>query len=328
MNERLEITLYLLALFACILASAIISGTEIGLYSLNKVRLSLRAAKGDRDAKVVAAELGRPDRLLAMLLIGNNIVHYLSAMAMTGVFSHQGMAKEAVALVSSLVLTPVLFVFGEAMPKELFRVNADRLTYTFAIPLRAFRVLLTITGVLPLVRLLTIGVERAAGLRDEGLADARQRVAQLLKEGAGVGVLSESQVTLLDRALVLGNVTVGDEMTPWAKARTLHADTDRARAIRLLADSPHSWVPVLDRAGGVAGVLRQMDLFLRPEREPASLLKPPVLLSSSTKVREALLLLRQNPAPFGIVIDPAGRPLGIVKPKDLLEALTGELADV
>ncbi|MFA6045104.1 MAG: CNNM domain-containing protein [Phycisphaerales bacterium] len=328
MNERLEIALWLVGVMVCLVASGIVSGTEIGLYSLNKVRLSLRTAKGDLDAKVISTELARPARLLAMLLICNNIIHYLSAMAMTEVFSHRGWHAESVALISSLVLTPVLFVFGEALPKELFRANADRLTYTFAIPLRAVRVLLTVTGVLPVVRLLTLATERAAGLRDEGLSDARQRVAQLLKEGAGVGVLSESQVTLLDRALLLGNVTVGDEMTPWAKVRTLAADASRPRAIRVLGDVGHSWVPLIDRGGSVVGVLRQMDLFLRPDREPLALAKAPVLLAPATKVREALLELRQNPAPVGIVVDASGRPLGIVKPKDLVEALTGELADV
>lgn len=328
MSEPLQIALWLLGLIVCLIASGIVSGTEIGLYSLNKVRLSLRAAKGDLNARVISTELARPARLLAMLLICNNIIHYLSAIAITEVFSHQGLHVETVALVSSLVLTPILFVFGEAMPKELFRANADRLTYTFAIPLRAARVLLTISGVLPVVHLLTLATERAAGLRDEGLADERQRVAQLLKEGAGVGVLSESQITLLDRAMLLGNVTVGDEMTPWAKVRTLPADVDRARAIRLMGDVVHSWVPLIDRAGGVLGVLRQLDLFLKPDREPLSLVRSPVLLSPTAKVREALLELRQNLAPVGIVIDAAGRPLGIVKPKDLVEALTGEMAAV
>lgn len=328
MNERLTIGLWLVALFVSIIASAIISGTEIGLYSLNKVRLSLRAAKGDAQAKVILAELARPDRLLAMLLISNNVVHYLCAMAMTAILSFENLSQEWVAVVSSLILTPVLFVFGEALPKELFRVHADRLTYGFALPLKVLRVGLTVVGVLPVARLLTIATERAAGLRNEALSDARQRVALLLKEGAGVGVLSESQVTLLDRALLLGDVTVRDEMTPWAKVRTLAADADRGRAMRVLMDVPHAWVPVVDRAGACLGLLRQMDLFVMPEREPLGMLKAPVRMGPGTKVREALQMLRQNPAPVGIVVDGSGRPLGIVTPTDLVEALTGELADV
>ncbi|MBI1191130.1 MAG: DUF21 domain-containing protein [Tepidisphaera sp.] len=328
MSERVIIGAWLLGLLVCVIASALISGTEIGLYSLNKVRLSLRAARGERDARIILEETARPDRLLAMLLIGNNVVHYLCAMAMTAILTHENLSEGSIALVSSAVLTPVMFVFGEALPKELFRVHADRLTYGFALPLRVLRVVLTAVGVLPVARLLTLATERAAGLREEGLSDARQRVALLLKEGAGVGVLSESQVTLLDRALLLGDVTVRDEMTPWAKVRTLAADADRGRAIRLLVDNPHTWVPVVDRAGACTGVLRQMDLFVMPEREPSGLLKAPVRLAPTTKVREALQMLRQNAAPLGIVVDGAGRPLGIVTPKDLVEALTGELAAV
>ncbi len=172
------------------------------------------------------------------------------------------------------------------------------------------------------MQVLTRGVERLSGLRQERISDARQRIAILLKEGAGHGVLSESQVTLVDRALMLRDVTVADEMVPWTLVRTVPLDADRARVLKIIGPSRHARVPVVgsieSAAGsrqplwGVVGVLEQIDLYLRPEAMIAELVKPVVRLKRSARVREALLTLREHKCAMGIVEDDQHRPLGIV----------------
>jgi CBS domain containing-hemolysin-like protein len=203
---------------------------------------------------------------------------------------------------------------------------------------------LTGVGLLPLVRALTRGVEQVMGLPQERISDARQRIAMLLKEGAGHGVLSESQVTLVDRALMLRGVTVGDEMVPWSLVRSVPLDADRARALKAIGASQHTRVPVMGevvrqssvgrRAGdagtaqGVVGMINQIQFYTRPKASVAELVRPVVKLSRTTRVREALLLLREHETGLGVVEDEQGRPVGIVTAKDLVEPLIGELADL
>jgi CBS domain containing-hemolysin-like protein len=226
------------------------------------------------------------------------------------------------------VITPVVLVFGESFPKEYARLEADRLAYAAARPLWFFRSLLQWTGVLPLIEFVAGAIERAAGLKreHEHIGDARVRISSLLREGTSSGVMSESQVTLVDRALAIRSRVVDDEMVPWDRVVFIGVEWDRARAIRVAAAFDYAYFPVLDRAGKVAGVLRQIDLFLKPGATPSTLMAEAVRFRSGMSVREALAELTRRRAQFG-VIEREGRPTGVVTIRELVEPLTGQLAD-
>lgn len=324
-----EIFLWVLLAFASVVASAIISGVEIGCYSLSRVRMELRVAKTppDRSARVLRREIERPALILGTLLIANNLVHYVGSLATTNALNGTELSETAVTLVNVAVLSPIFFVFAEALPKELFRVEADRLTYVFARPLALVRIALTYTGVLPLVQVTVGAIERLAKLQPEAVTDARQRIANHLKEGVSTGTISESQSTLVDRAMRFGAMTVAEEMTPWASVRPIPYSADRAAALRVIGEASHARFPVVDRYGRVVGVVRHVDLHLRPESKIADLTSNCVRLKPEQSLREAILRMREANTRFGVVEDPQGRPLGIVTSKDLVEPLTGELVD-
>lgn len=330
MSPILEATLWALLFVGSIVMSALISGTEMGCYSLNRVRLHVRASATppDRLARMTIGEISRPVKLLITVLVSNNIVNYFGAMATAALFSRSGLGEAAVAVVSTCVLTPLLFVLGEAVPKELFRLAADRLTPRMAPLLRGLRLLLQVTGVVALMSGVIWLVERLAGVRAVEVTDPRQRMAQLLKEGQGQGVLSEAQVSLLDRAMLLREIKVGDEMVPWASVRTIPLDVTRERAMRLIGRVPHARIAVVDRAGRVVGILRQIDLHLKPQAVPMDLLVQPAVLTRDMRIRAALTAVMESAAKVGVVQDAAGKPVGLVTPKDLVEPLTGELSDL
>lgn len=309
------------------LGSFLASGIELGCYSLNRVRLMLRiGVPGDRSARLIKGELDKPDRLMATLVLANVA---FSAFITNGVHGlMRGEAELRIVLVNVLVVAPLMFVLCEAIPKELFRVDADRLIYPFALPLTAFRSLLTYTGVMPIVMAAARIIEHLVGFGTQGehLSDARQRMALLLKEGGSGGVLSESQSSLIDRALTFRSTLIGDEMIPWAQVRTISIDWDRAKMVRVAAAQASSRLPVVDSKGRVLGVLRQIDLHTFPDVPIESLLRRPAMLSPSMGVLEALRRIRGADAPLGIVEHDA-RPIGLVTAKDLVEPLTGELPD-
>lgn len=309
--------------------SALCSGLEIGAYTVNRVRLAVRASRSPADtpARVLRAELERPERLLATLLIANNGFNYLGAAGVTAILAGAGLSEGATILVNAVVLTPVIFVFGESLPKEVFRLEADRLTYRLAFVLRGFRWVLTAALILPLVRLFAHATARLLGGEPEVAltGNSRDRVAALLKEGATHGMLSESQADLVDRALSFYRTTVRDEMIPWAQVRIVHADRDRAAALRAIGADPASRFPVADRRGRVVGVLRQVDLYLRPGPSVSELMEPPLRVAPGLSVREALRRMQDAGVDLAVV-ESADRPIGIVTAKDMVEPLTGELA--
>ncbi len=310
--------------------TALCNGVELGAYTLNRVRLDLRSNRRppDRAALILREEVGKPDRLLATVLIFTNLFGYLASAGVTGLLTHSGYPDGATVAINFAILAPTIFVWADCVPKELFRLEADRLTYRLAGFVRGMRLLATWTGVLWVVGGLARAVERLAGLRRERLhlSDARQRVAALLREGASAGALSESQATLLDRALVFGRATVGSEMVPWNKVRPIGLEWDRARLIDVAAGLNHARIPVVGKDGRVVGVIRQLDLAIWPNKTVAELLSPVARFSPRTPVFDALAEMVRTGAGMGVV-ESDGRPVGLVTTKDLVEPLIGDLPD-
>jgi putative hemolysin len=316
-----------------LVGSALCNGTELGLYSLNRVRLSLRVAgdKPQRRALVLKHELDRPGRALATLLIATTIFGDLAATGLSAALERMGYSEGAVVALTVFILTPLVFVFTEMIPKELFRTEADRLTYTLAGLLWFMRWVLTVTLVLPLVELMVRGLTRAMGWPGGAVElTLRERVTALLKEGTQGGALSESQATMLDRALALKNTTVGDEAQPWSKVVVVSPRWDRARVLEVIRKHAYSRYPVVDLAGNVIGIVEAVDVAL--ENKPiAALMKPALTLRAGAPVSEGLVQLGDAGAKMGVVLGTgkgaeAGPPIGIVTAKDLVEPLTGELA--
>ncbi len=309
-----------------VLGSSACSGTEIGLYSANRARLSLRVGTGraTRSERRLSEELDRPYRSLATLLIANTIFNNLGAVGLTALLAGAGFGDIAIIVLTAGVLTPVLFVFAETVPKELFRSGSDALTARMALPLRAARLLLTVIPVVPLIQWLTGLITRFFG--DEGATvwrEPRLRIAVLLKEGAGHGVISEEQASLLDRALAVHETSVRAEMTGWPSVVRATARDDGRRRMALVR-SGHSRFPVLDRRGAVIGVVEQSALALDPGEPAVSLMGPVVTVDPASNVLDALSAMSRAGARLAVV-GTADRPLGVVTAKDLIEPLTGEL---
>jgi len=326
-DGTLAMLLWGLLALAGLAGSATWSGLETGLYALNRVRLSVRRAEGDRAAERLAREVDNPERLLTTLLIANNVSNYLGSLGLAAVLQAAGLGDVGIIVLQAVVLTPMLLVFGESLPKDVFRVVADRVMYPFARVIFGVRMLATVTGVLPLV----LGFTKLAGrvLGGEGpaaLPDARAMMVQMLKEGGSVGGLSEEQMSMVDRALLFGRTTVRDEMVAWPLVRWVRLDWGRERVLRYMDGSPHSRFPVLDKRGRVVGILPSIEAHVFTERPLEELVRPPVMLSPRMSAREALQRLQEARAHIGIV-EQHGRPIGLVTAKDMVEPLTGELAE-
>jgi putative hemolysin len=299
------------------------SGLETGVYSVNRVTLEVRAGRKQHAATILRRELEQSERLLGTLLISNNIFNYLTALGATGLLALWGYSEWAIVGINAAILTPVLFIFAESIPKELFRQEADRLTYAFADILLLLRVVLTGLLVLPLVRRLGRVAARLLGAGPEvTLGTGRDRVAALIKESAGTGLLSDSQARLVDRALVFSSATVASEMIAWSKAVPVQIEWDRQRILRHMALNRHSSYPVIDRRGNVVGVLKQLDLLAHPQRSVEELVEPAVEVSSTMPLRDALMRLGEAGSELGLVVQ-GSRPLGVVGMRDLLEPLIG-----
>ena len=309
--------------------SALYSGMETGAYSLNRIRLHVLVHRGDHAALTLHALLSRPTVLLTTLLIGNNITNYLGTAAMGVILESRQLGDWETIALNALIVTPILFVVGETLPKDLFAAHSDRLMYRLTPVLRLSRVLFTYCGLAPLIGLFSNTLMKALGQDPRARAfHPRRQVGVLVREGVGYGLLSQEQSAIVDRVLDLTDRRVVDVLTPWIRVETIRIDDNTSMIWRLARRTNHSHVPVLNPRGSVVGVMRINDALAHgKEKCPPikDLMKPAPTIGHKTPIREALDRLKHHTAGLAIVTGPTGQTVGIITVKDLIEPITGNL---
>lgn len=312
------------------IGSAIYSGLETGTYRLNRVRLHLLAHQQDRRAVLLDQMIKHPSRLLGTLLIGNNIANYTSSLGITAILTSFGLSQSQIIVFTAALLTPLLFVFGEVLPKDLFQNYTDQLTYRFARFLKWNQTLVTWCGLLPLLDGLNFLLARVSGLRNRATLQPHPRriVTQLMKEGLGQGLISPYQSDMIDRVLNPNQTRIADALVPWSMVQKIPQSATPQMVWTLANRQPYSRYPVIDNRGKPVGVLNVFDVLLHePATCPpiASLLRPVPRVRPEQSPSEGLQKLRAAQSAMGFVENASGAVLGIVTVKDLVEPITGEL---
>lgn len=311
-----------------IVGSATCSGVETGIYNVNRVRLHLLEHQGREAARLLSRMLLKPMPLLATLLIANNICNYVGTSALTVLLEGNGFTDLQIVVLNVLVITPLLFIFGETLPKDLFAAHSDRWTYPFIKPLNLLRLLFTVTLILPLVLVFTRVVMWAMGMATQPQRlHPRLQVGHLVKEGVGYGVVSDEQSAIVERVLSLATRTVRDEMIKWQHVRTIQHNATAPSLWKLANTTSHSRFPIIEADGSVKRVLNITYVLAHPRDAMPPLekiSKPAITLDAGTPVRAALRTMQTSHAGLAIVRD-GNRPVGIVTMKDLVEPITGEL---
>ena len=330
MNPALEITLWSIVMLVGFAGSALYSGLETGAYSLNRVRLQIHHHQRLRSARTLRRLLDDPVKLLTALLIGNNIANYMGTAGLSVIMERAGLGPFQAVIVNTLIITPILFVFGETLPKDLFAAYADRLMYRLAPVLHYSRRVFTWTGLTPVIAGFTRLIMRMLGHGSRiSPFHPRRQVQHLVREGVGYGLLSDDQSAIVERVLSLADRRVVDDMTPWRDVVTVRLDATADQLWQLADRTSRSRFPVLDGTGRVVGELRLIDALMHEKAHcpsVAQLMHEPIMIRAATPLRRALAQLQQGKVPLAIVTDGHSQPVGVVTIKDLVEAITGELS--
>jgi len=318
--------LLLLSVLLCIAASAAYSGAEIGIYTLSRTRVDIETRKGSFTAGVVQFLVRDDAAFLVTILIGNNIALELASHLSADLMTHLGLSQSRSALVMPLVLTPVLFLLGEAFPKDIFRRRPNVLTGAVA-PL----MLVSRYAFWPLERVLravTFALERVLGVAPEAVPLARPRneiLASYLAEGKRSGALSERAEALAKNALTLRAIPVSRAMVSWDAVVRIDLSESPEVSEQRLREARHTRLPVVNAQGVVAGYIHQLDLLSVEGPPDFTQTRAAVYLAPDTPVDRALLRLRGKSQRLAVVGSPK-QPLGLVTVKDLVEEISGDLA--
>jgi CBS domain containing-hemolysin-like protein len=315
----------LVAIAICVLMEGLFSGSEIGFYSVNRLRLRSRVAAGLRDALVLQRLLDQPGVTMMTTLIGTNVMVYAATALCTEMLG----ARRHAEVWATLIMTPIIFVVGEMIPKDVFRRRADAVMYRLAGPVDAFRFLMR--PATWLLTELTAAVTGGLSRRRRAVPLSRAAVAEWIAESRHEGVLSDYQHALSANVMSLLNKSVRPAMIPLEKVEMIRSDL-RGEALRdALRKAGHSRVLVYSGSRkNVLGILHAFDYIRAAKDGPAAedLVRPAMRIRPRDGVNETLVALQRERQQMALAVNRNGRPVGIVTVKDLVEEIVGELQDL
>ena len=310
-----------------LLLSAFFSGSETALMSLNRYQLRHKAREGHRGARLAERLLRRPDRLIGLILLGNNLVNF-SAASLVAVIAFEIGGQPAVAL-GTLILTLVVLIFSEAAPKTLAALHPERLAFPAAL---IYYPLLKITyPIVWLTNTASNAVLYLLGVRDNGsdLQSLTREELRTLVFEAGARLSPRYRKMLLS-ILDLEKVTVDDVMVPHNEIIGIDLNDDNAAIEAIIRDSQHTRMPVYrDDIDQVVGVLHFRRLANLAQQDVSKdtledLLSEPYFIPEGTPLSTQLVQFQRRRERIALVVDEYGDIQGIVTLEDILEEIVGE----
>ncbi len=314
-----------------LLFSAFFSGAETGMYCVNRVRLHLGTQRREPDALRLARVLDDEQAALSVALLGTNVANYVTTAAVAFILADLlGFGEVDTELYTVMVLTPVVFVFGEVVPKSLFQMHADRLMTLGAKPLVVVNVLFRVTGLVAVLKALAGAMHwlvRPYG-EDRRPHPPKLRVARLLQEALAGHELAVDQTELVDRVCQLSETPLHAVMVPRNRVNMIPAAADRRQLERLARRTRHAHLPVFDtQHRHVIGIAKVRELLRYTDwKTVGERIRPVVTLSPHDTVAVATKRMQTKGQKIAVVADRGGRMLGVVTLQDLIEEVLGELA--
>ncbi len=324
-TEQLAWFIWLLVCAVNIVLAGAFAGMETGVYMVNKVRVELRAEAGSRPARALRKLMRNGDDILAMLLIGENIHQYLAAFAVSAMFVLGGRGEHAEWYVLG-VTTPLLFVFKDSVPKNVFRRMPETLTYRLARPMLLADVLLKVTGLTYLVRVFSGGLLRLLGRkRVTHSLFGHEALASVVAEGHAAGTLTLSQRDMAHRVMNISRVRLTDVLCPMDRVVSAPPDESREDFLRRIHQHDYSRLPLIAPDGRVVGVVDVYDVLNDDDARPiVEWMIDPLVIPADVNVTQALYTMQRAKCSLAI-INEGGKHVGIITIKDLVEEIVGEL---
>ncbi len=327
--EHISTTTLIVSLIVMVVISAYFSGSETGMMTLNRYRLRHLSRQGNRAAKRVEKLLQKPDRLISLVLIGNNLVNILASAL--GTIVGMRLYGDAGVAIATGVLTFVVLIFAEVLPKTIAALYPEKVAFPSSFLLAPLQIIM-----MPLVWLLnmiTRVLMRLVGIKTDGAVSAalsKDELRTIVNESHSQ--ISRRNQDMLLSVLDLEKVTVDDIMVPRNEIVGIDINGDWKSILRQLTHSPHGRIVLYrESLDDAISMLRVREAW-RLMTEKKEFTKETVLraadeiyyIPEGTPLNVQLVKFQRNKKKVGLVVDEYGDIQGLVSVEDILEEIVGD----
>jgi len=318
--------------FLMLVLSAMFSGSEIAFVSASKLKIELKKKNSSFRGNILDKFYHKPAEFIGALLVGNNVVMviftFLMSKALTPLIKPYISNELLVFIIITLFLTFIVLIFGEFLPKTFFRLQADRLLFMFAVPLRFFSVLFLLPSKFMnritrfvLTKILKIPYKRELNVF------TRNDLEYLVKFGSGGQQEENVQQEMFENALYLQDVKVKVVMTQRTEIVYVNKNAREDELIQVFKESGLSRILVandtLDDVIGYVHHIKLMEKFTKVE----DITLPIIIVPETLRVHDLLNKLIGRKQTIACVVDEYGSVSGLVTLEDVLEEIFGEIND-
>ena len=330
------------AILILLICSGFFSGSETALTAASRGKLRSNADKGDKGAERAFEITGDRERLIGSVLLGNNLVNILATALATAAFT-RAFGESGVAL-ATLIMTLLVLIFAEVLPKTYAITNPERAAGFAAWPISI--VVTVFAPVVSAVRILVRGVLRLVGVQtdpDSNILAVREEIAGALQMGHSEGVVEKEDRDRILGALDLGERTVEEIMLHRTEIEMIDAALPVGEILALCLDSNHTRLPLYrDDPENIVGVLHAKDLLRAMHKmladgriEPHEMAEfdiltvamQPYFVPETTTLDDQMRQFLARHTHFALVVDEYGTLQGLITLEDILEEIVGEITD-
>ena len=325
--EDLSTQSLLLAILAMLMMSGYFSSSETAMMALNRYRLDHLVNEGHRGARNASRLLERPDRLLGVILLGNNLVNFIAA-AFATVIGQRLLGDDWGPFVSAIVFTLIVLIFADVTPKTIAALRPETVAFPFSYPLKP---LLKICH--PFVALINAVANLVASPL---MARAKKQTDELSADELRTVVNERTALPRRHQDMLLGilnleKASIGDIMVPRSEVVGIDVDDDTADIVDAIRNSQHTRLPVyresINEIVGILHLRRAARFLSQDEFTKADLVQEteePYFVPEGTPLQTQLVNFQKERQRIGLVVDEYGDVQGLVTLEDILEEIVGE----
>ena len=321
--------IYIAGRIVCAMCSAFFFASEMSFSACNKVRLEHESDNGDKKAGIAFKIAEKFDDAISTILVGNNLVNI--AASSLGSIAVMMVLSEQYAWVSTAIITVLVIIFGETIPKISAKKNATRFAAKFAYPIRALMIIVKPVTfiVVTLVNLIT---NMLPDVEEEDSDAALEELHTMIDIAEDEDVIDEDASELVSAAIDFADIMASEVMTARVDIIAIDIDDPWEEILRTIDASPYSRIPVyedsVDHVIGILSLNRFLKAMIDQEKvEIRSLLLPTCYVYKTMRLPAVLSSLRNAQQHIAVVTDEYGGTLGVVSMEDVLEELVGDLWD-
>ena len=323
----------LVLLILCLILSAFFSSSETAFIAFPRHRLLHLVHIGHARAKLVSRLLQNPERLLATVLLSNNLVNTAAAALGTAIAINSIQNSTIAVLVSIFGVTSLLLVFSETLPKTVAWSRPERVAFAFARPLVVVE--WTLAPAIQVLQGIATLFTRLLGISQEVPRVSMQEIRSLIAVGAATGGVEAAEAALLQKVFGFYDRQLQEIMTPRPEVIWIERSTTLEQFLPLYAKHSHTRFPVYEGTmENVLGVLSNKDVVvamgngqLQPGDRVTKFLRPAYFVPETKTIGSAFSEMQQHGHGLALTVDEFGGIAGLATLKQLLEVIVGAVAD-